>query len=448
MICYTYQQVYEYYARVAKFFHNKGLKILKTDTHNESGIWPISIPLAPILNTGNDLSCIELDEHILARAKERFPHLRLLRGDVRSLEKTVHYDLLLDFSTIDHLTPKEFPKVLRDYNEAADAVSVIVWLSDTRPSSPDQYFFNNFDFRRAFHDIFGAYNEIMLFADQGASLVHFLTSRSSLINAADFLNAIDFSRLSIANRERATTETLSLITNSRSWKVTAPLRSAARLANKLTTVLSANEPGASYHWEYMKGLNYRYEIVAKYIDFSGLHVVELCSGYTGLYNLVKDKVASFRACDVRKLHPICEQLPDDKFVKTLTKCDVLCAFGHGGYEITREELESKTLTESIHFVIERFKPRWIVLESVERFFPIVSNISNRYAYEETLFDHHGSDWLHNRRMLILGPYKIRKEGSRRRASEFMEESSSPPVWTESAASLDGAAARERVRNQR
>jgi len=409
MICYTYQQIYEYYATVANFFQNRGFKILKTDTHNESGIWSVSIPLAPILDIGNELTCVELDEVVLARAKRRFPELRLLRGDVRSLDQSMHYDLLLDFSTIDHVMPQEFPNVLGEYSKIADAVSIIVWLSDTLPSSQDQYYFKNFDFRRTFYDIFGEYVEILLFADRGASLVHFMSSRSNAVNVVDFVNSVDFQTLSIENEGRARSEILSSVTNSTSWKITAPLRSAAQFARKVRTVYSVKRSATRYHWEYMKELDYRYEEVTKHINFKDLHVVELCSGYTGLYELVKGKVASYRACDLWKLHPICEQMPDDQFAKTVTKCDVLCVFGHGGYEISGEQLESKTLTQSIHFLIKQFNPQWVVLESVERFFPIISNISSQYRYEASLFKYQGADWMHNRRMLILGPYKIQQE---------------------------------------
>jgi len=259
MICYTYQQVYEYYATIARFLQNRGLKILKTDTHNESGVWPISIPLAPILDIGNELTCVELDEVILDCAKKNFPQLRLLPGDVRNLDQSVHYDLLLDFSTIDHVMSQEFPDVLRQYNKIANTISIIVWLSDTRPSRDNQYFFRNFDFRNTFHNIFGEYNEIMLFSDKGASLVHFINKRPNSNTVMDFINSVDFTTLSEMNEDRARTETeietLRSITNSRSWKLTASFRSAARLARKVRKVYTAKSGGIRYHWEYIKKLN-------------------------------------------------------------------------------------------------------------------------------------------------------------------------------------------------
>lgn len=151
-------------------------------------------------------------------------------------------------------------------------------------------------------------------------------------------------------------------------------------------------------WEYLDNLNYRYDLVAQKLDFTGKHVVDLCSGNTGLYELVKDKVASYRACDVRKLHPIVEQMADNDFAKTVERCDILCVFGHGGFEITNESLESATLTQSIHDLIDRFQPV-VVLEGVSKFEPILAGIAEGFKKEVTRTI--GSDWLTDRVLYIL-----------------------------------------------
>lgn len=151
-------------------------------------------------------------------------------------------------------------------------------------------------------------------------------------------------------------------------------------------------------WEYLDNLDYRYELVAGSLDFNGKDVVELCSGNTRLYDLVKDRIKSYRACDVRKLHPIVEQTTDDEFVKTIDKCDILCVFGHGGYEITLENLESKTLTDSIRHLMERFRPT-VVLEAVSKFEPILENLSKDKEVEKTKTV--GADWLTDRVLYIF-----------------------------------------------
>ena len=152
-------------------------------------------------------------------------------------------------------------------------------------------------------------------------------------------------------------------------------------------------------WEYLDNLNYRYENAARLVDFTGKDVVDLCSGNTGLYDLVKDKVKSYRACDVRKLHPIVEEVTDDEFSKTIDRCDILCVFGYGGYEITKEKLESPTLLSSTIYLAEKFSPI-IILESVSRFEPALKDFVQKYKYEEIRTV--GSDWLTDRVMYILG----------------------------------------------
>lgn len=180
--CLDYKQIYEYYSKIATDCSNKNWKILKTDTHNESGIWgDISKPLAPILAQGNQLTCVEIDSTVLNLAKKNFPDLDLREGDIRNLNELEHYDLLLDFSTIDHVNHDEFPSILKSYSKIADRISIIVWLSDTRPNSKTQNFFKNWDFRKAFYEHIGEFDEKLLYAEIGASLVHF-RSKSCLGN--------------------------------------------------------------------------------------------------------------------------------------------------------------------------------------------------------------------------------------------------------------------------
>lgn len=151
-------------------------------------------------------------------------------------------------------------------------------------------------------------------------------------------------------------------------------------------------------WEYLDNLNYRYEVAADAVDFTGKHVIDLCSGNTGLYHLVQQKVASYRACDVRKLHPIVEEMTDDLFVPTVTQCDILCVFGYGGFEITKEKLESATLTQSIRDLAKKFDPI-IILECVTKFEPALRPIMEGYVVDS--FWTPGSDWLSDRVLFVL-----------------------------------------------
>lgn len=168
--CFNYKQVYEYYLCIAESYRGKGLKILKTDTHNESGIWShVSIPLAPVLADGNELTCIEIEEDTLNLAKKNYPDLDFQLGDVRTWSG--QYDIILDFSTIDHV--EDYKQVLRKYKENAPALSCIVWLSDSRPPMNKQFFFPPTDFRAAYQEIYGDHEETLVYVEGASFLSHF-----------------------------------------------------------------------------------------------------------------------------------------------------------------------------------------------------------------------------------------------------------------------------------
>ena len=162
--------VYNYYRETAEKYRGKGLRILKTDTHNESGIWTHSVPLAPILADGNTLTCIEIDFSTLARAQANYPDLDFRAGDVQTWEG--EYDVLLDFSTIDHV--QDFRKVLYNYKKLAKEVSVIVWLHQSLRQDGDQYWFPEHEFREAFQEIFGDHESKALYAPNIGTLWHFI----------------------------------------------------------------------------------------------------------------------------------------------------------------------------------------------------------------------------------------------------------------------------------
>lgn len=152
--------------------------------------------------------------------------------------------------------------------------------------------------------------------------------------------------------------------------------------------------------EYLNQKDYRYEETVKRHDFSGKNVVDLCSGNTGLYELVKDQVASYRACDLHKLHPIIEQTDDWVFSQSVERCDVLVCFGFGGYEITNESVESKTSTKSFQYLLEKFSPDFAVMEGVKRFRPILESVRTD-GYEKEYFFTDSDWWLDDRLIIFL-----------------------------------------------
>jgi len=156
-----------------------------------------------------------------------------------------------------------------------------------------------------------------------------------------------------------------------------------------------------YHYKYLDSKNYRYKETAKRVNFSGKHVVDLCSGNTGLYEYVKDKVASYRACDLFKLQPIVEQVDDWEFAQSVTVCDVLVCYGVGGYEISKEQIESKTVTNSIRYLMEKFSPAVVVIESIKTYQSILEGIADNDRYTKDYYKTDSSNWLDDRVIIFM-----------------------------------------------
>ena len=165
MYCDNYKEIYKYYELVADSFKNKGLRILKTDTHNESLIWDAdSIPLAPILQQGNDLTLIEIDADTLQKAKNNFPHVNMHLGDVLTWQG--EYDWVLDFSTIDHV--EEYCKVLENYKKMAPNLSLVVWMSTSRSClklSDTQFYFPVAEFKKNLKLVYQHIEEVYLYGE-------------------------------------------------------------------------------------------------------------------------------------------------------------------------------------------------------------------------------------------------------------------------------------------
>lgn len=166
MYCKSYKEVYKYYESVASSFKNKGLKILKTDSHNESLIWEeTSIPLAPILQQGNDLTLIEIDPDTLQKAKNNYPDINMHQGDILTWKGK--YDWILDFSTIDHV--EDYCKVLVNYRKMSPNVSLVVWLNtcdeNLKNKTEDQFYFSPDEFKKNLRLIYGNFEEVVLYGE-------------------------------------------------------------------------------------------------------------------------------------------------------------------------------------------------------------------------------------------------------------------------------------------
>jgi trans-aconitate methyltransferase len=123
--------------------------------------------LAPLLS-GNDLTCIEINEQTLSLAQQNFPDIRMELGDVRTW--VGEYDVILDFSTIDHFP--DFDAAIENYKKLAPKLHCVVWLGGHSPQG-DQYWHPHNEFRQSMSR-YANVEETLLYADGSKHLVYFL----------------------------------------------------------------------------------------------------------------------------------------------------------------------------------------------------------------------------------------------------------------------------------
>jgi SAM-dependent methyltransferase len=131
-------EVYEFYKSKAIKECNKvrSLRVLKTDCHNESGIFGHSRPIIPWIKDIVQVDALEIDQDVIDKAKANIGEegWNVTQGDIRKLPYSDDsFDLLLDFSTIDHVEPEELPLVIKEYHRVCKPhgkFTIIVWLSN------------------------------------------------------------------------------------------------------------------------------------------------------------------------------------------------------------------------------------------------------------------------------------------------------------------------------
>jgi hypothetical protein len=166
-------------------------------------------------------------------------------------------------------------------------------------------------------------------------------------------------------------------------------------------------------WEYMDELDYRYEQAVELLtQIPHGHTlgqcVELCSGNTRFFNYIKDKCTKYKACDTRKPNVIPDgvqfyEMNDSMFSDTIGRCRTLIVFGHGGFEIDKNPLESPSLTQSMHKIINKCSPKFIILECVDKYLPVIKEIHRIHGRE---YAHKGitnksENWLHHRHLYVF-----------------------------------------------
>jgi len=72
---------------------------------------------------------------------------------------------------------------------------------------------------------------------------------------------------------------------------------------------------------------------------------------------------------------------DSEFIKMLNKIDILLALGHGGYELSPNNKESQTLTNSIKYIMKFYNPEFVILEAAEGIYSTcIDNIAKDCNY--------------------------------------------------------------------
>jgi hypothetical protein len=127
-------------------------------------------------------------------------------------------------------------------------------------------------------------------------------------------------------------------------------------------------------WEYLDALDYRFARAGRYIHPQD-RVVDVNSGNSHLRNYVENYISN----DLNDERADC-RVTDDVFMPMVKECDVLCLFGIGGHEITKEVLESSTVTDSVITLAIKYRPRLLILECVNDFVEIAERIMRETEY--------------------------------------------------------------------
>jgi hypothetical protein len=126
-------------------------------------------------------------------------------------------------------------------------------------------------------------------------------------------------------------------------------------------------------WEYLEQLDYRYEFVSDKIgSLDGEIILDFNSGNSRLKNYLKGHFTylSNDIWDNRADYKI----TDEQFLHQQQSADIICGFGLGGFEISKEKLESSTLTQTLINATIKYEPKIIVLEYIIDFRPIKNMI--------------------------------------------------------------------------
>ena len=129
--------------------------ILKTDCNNEAFSHPKFGGLIKNLkpDPSLDIHIVEYDSSIITSALKLFPDLKIQQGDIRNLQyEDKYFDLVADFSTIDHVSENDIYRALSEYlrvTKDGGYILLVCWFAYNKMdvisnfdkwSPSDQYF--------------------------------------------------------------------------------------------------------------------------------------------------------------------------------------------------------------------------------------------------------------------------------------------------------------------
>ncbi|MBK9272870.1 MAG: class I SAM-dependent methyltransferase [Saprospiraceae bacterium] len=110
----------------------EGLNVLKTDAYNELLDIPIEGGIAPNLGNQN-ITLLEYEVLYVNKVRKLIPEIEVVEGDIRKLPfENNTFDVLMDFSTIDHIQPKDLEQTLRGYKNVVKRkgdVIIVSWVT-------------------------------------------------------------------------------------------------------------------------------------------------------------------------------------------------------------------------------------------------------------------------------------------------------------------------------
>jgi hypothetical protein len=135
-------------------------------------------------------------------------------------------------------------------------------------------------------------------------------------------------------------------------------------------------------WEYLLTNQHdaRAMLIAGYLaeKIAGKTIVDLDCGHAPLLKYLPKTFKRYYGNDTLKerlpTYPGALFLPitDEEFVNgDFESVDVLVVMGMGGYELTKEKLESSTLTASILSMTLKYKPEIVIIECIKEFEPVI-----------------------------------------------------------------------------